>query len=485
MDTTERELSMLPVRVPQVTAMDVYQQPFQLAKVTGLNGTGTSGSLVGPGAVMVELYGYAKSSFTLHPSGPLLANDNASWRFSGGAPWWQGFYGGSPVGLTATTPNAEFLSNLTPLPSNAKTIRSVEIHFGASRITSQPLTLAAIQIVKSDGITPLTEETSPEIGTGASYIHRPSIIGGYAVDDWNGAKLRIVSSSGVVGRVSVYSPTVKVSYRINTLNEKQIEATGERLYAFSLWTLRPGKWCYVQKFPWGGGVNVGFTFARIVIPDASLFGFAIALSTTSITIDSGSTRVIAINVVRGGGFAGAVNISVAGLVSGVTASLSPAIVTSVAPGSGSALTLTADGGTPTQRFVLMVAGISGNEERQEYVQVLVRKMSGNFSIATAQPSYSLGLSQISIVVNVQSLDVDFATVFIDTPLIDAETGGGKAQNYSPISQTVTVGEMSQGSVTFTLRREGGPYIAGTYTVTVRGRSRDRTVTTSFTLVQLP
>jgi pseudomonalisin len=113
--------------------------------------------------------------------------------------------------------------------------------------------------------------------------------------------------------------------------------------------------------------------------------FAITASPTALTLAPGSHGAATITSTLSNGFNAAVALSVAGLPSGVTASLSPASF--AAPGSGvSTLTLTAAAGAASGTFPVTVTGLGNASTAAATVTLTV---SGTVHTA---PSLTLGLS---------------------------------------------------------------------------------------------
>lgn len=498
---TVRELSRLPVRQAMMTGVSAassppagerwkrgWEKPLRLAKALSFNTWATWGVPSIAASVPVELYGYTKSPITLRPTGPLVTGVDDSWRTvetatvvnpgpdatTNGAAWWQALSGS---GIRTTEPNAEFRCRLSSLPSNAKSIRSVIFGFTASKQSGQPLTIAALQIVESDGVTPITEETAPTLPATA---HRPLLVGSDSAARWEGAQLRLVSSDDSSGTITISSLTVRVSYRVDLEAEMAVESTGEIVSAVSrIGVVKPGDWCYLHRFLWDHSPSTDTGREIVAAPVANGFSLSITPTGQNVgpgffeTVDAGSSKAIAVAITRYGGFTGTISMTVVGLPSGVTASFSPASVT----GTSSTLTLSADSSLPTQRFVIVVTGTSGSEVREEYGAILLRNMTGDFTFTGPASMTVARLTFGTVQFVATSIDSDFVTLGF---LRISGTPAPSNTTFSFSESTVVIGEGSSYTLTMTVYVQDA--VTGSYPMTIRATGGGQTKDIPFTLV---
>lgn len=126
----------------------------------------------------------------------------------------------------------------------------------------------------------------------------------------------------------------------------------------------------------GWGSPAGPAFIDALAP-WSRPGFQLAAASTSLSINPGDSGTLRIGIVTHGGFTGAVNLSVAGLPSGVTASWSGNPVS-----DASVLTLTAASELPRGQYRISLSGASGSLSANTNFTLLVN--APGFSI-TALP----------------------------------------------------------------------------------------------------
>jgi xyloglucan-specific exo-beta-1,4-glucanase len=198
--------------------------------------------------------------------------------------------------------------------------------------------------------------------------------------------------------------------------------------------------------------------------------FAIAVSTTSLTVQQGGSGTATVSTTPLTGFSGSVTFAATGLPGGVTAGFSP---TSVSAGSSTTLTLTASSTAPvtSSPATVTVTGTAGTA---------TASASFSLTVSTATtPSFSLSASPSSLTVAAGSSVTTTITV---TP------SGGFAGSVSfsaspPSGVTATFSPTSSGTgTTLTLAvASGTPAAADPVPITVTGTSGSLTRTTTLTL----
>jgi uncharacterized membrane protein/uncharacterized protein YdeI (BOF family) len=195
-------------------------------------------------------------------------------------------------------------------------------------------------------------------------------------------------------------------------------------------------------------------------PDATsgTADFLIASSPVALTMTAGGNGAATAQITAENGFAGIVNLSVAGLPTGVTAAFSPASVT----GSGSAsLTISAAGSTSPGTYSLNLVGTSGALTRIVPLTLLVSAPQPAFSLAatpasqTATPGGSVAYTasvtpqngfSSAVSLSVSGLPAGVAATFNPASV----TGSGSS------TMTVTIGASGPtGSYTLTITAAGG------------------------------
>ena len=204
---------------------------------------------------------------------------------------------------------------------------------------------------------------------------------------------------------------------------------------------------------------------------------SLAATPTALTLDPGTSGTVSVTLTRGGGFADPVTVAVEGLPTGVTATVSPTQLTGAATQATVTVTVAAAvaAGTYTATVRGSAAGV-GNATTQYTLTV------------TAQPNYTLSLSQTPITVapggtgqttvNIARTNFTGAVTFS----LDAPPAGITA-TFSPAAPTTST-SVATISVASTVP-------LGSYNVTIKGAATgvtpagDRTTTLAVTVAPVP
>ncbi len=209
---------------------------------------------------------------------------------------------------------------------------------------------------------------------------------------------------------------------------------------------------------------------QIVPQTATTPTFALTATTSSQTVTAGKSASYALNVEAEDGFSGTVSLSVSGLPTGATASLTPSTVS----GSGAAtLTVTTSSTMPASSSTLTVTGTSGSVTQTANVALVVT--------ASASPSFSLTPTTSSQTVAAGSaasygLSVGALSGFTGTVGFTV-SGLPTGATASFIPSTVT----GSGSTTLNVTTSSTTPV-GTSTLTVTGTSGSITQTANVALV---
>ncbi len=190
-------------------------------------------------------------------------------------------------------------------------------------------------------------------------------------------------------------------------------------------------------------------------------GFWLQSSSSTVTLNQGSSGSASVTVTSGGGFNGSVTFAVtSGLPTGVTASFSPN------PTTGSTvLTLTATSSAPLNTATVTVTGTSGTLTATTNLSVTVQPASLTVAVAPTMLTINQGGSGTT-------------TVTVSTPthssvsLAASGLPSGVTASFSPKFTTST------SNLTFTASSTAS---LGPYTVTITGTSGGNVATTTFTV----
>lgn len=182
---------------------------------------------------------------------------------------------------------------------------------------------------------------------------------------------------------------------------------------------------------------------------------SVTLVPTSVSISVGGTSVVALQITRGGGFSGAVSLSVGGLPSGVTGTLTPASLD--ASLSGGALTLVAGSGTTAGTSTITVSA-SGSGVSTATASLQLTITQGSFTLTALPTSLTVaaGASAASTITIARAGGFTGAVAF---SVVSPPTGITLA--FSPASVTGTTS-----SVTVSI---ASTVAAGAYTVNILGQ----------------
>ncbi len=216
----------------------------------------------------------------------------------------------------------------------------------------------------------------------------------------------------------------------------------------------------------GGRLNVNKAIRACSAPPAP--DFSLSASPGSISVIQGSTATSTITVSALNGFTGTVALSVSGIPSGASASLSPPSVTN----SGTS-TLTVNAGTAaTGSYILTITGTNGTLIHTTTVGVTIT--------VTPPPDFSLSASPASRTVTrggSTSYTVTIARLSGFAEAVNFSVTGlpsGVSATFSPNPTTGTSSTLSVVTRSTTL--------AGSYLLTITGTSGSITHTTSVTLI---
>jgi uncharacterized membrane protein len=125
----------------------------------------------------------------------------------------------------------------------------------------------------------------------------------------------------------------------------------------------------------GSGVPTHTATTSLTVNPPAAGDFSLSVSPASLSIKQGTSGTYTVSVTRTGGFTGAVQLSVSGLPSGVTAVFSP----NPATGTTSTLTVTATATAATGSFALTITGTSGTLSRATSATLVVTQgcVNGN------------------------------------------------------------------------------------------------------------
>lgn len=218
----------------------------------------------------------------------------------------------------------------------------------------------------------------------------------------------------------------------------------------------------------GSGVTSATATVELTVTAA---GISFAAQPNSATITQGSTASIPISLTRSGAFAGAVNLTVEGLPSGVTGTFSPA---SIASGSSvSTLTLTSTGTATTGTSNITIRGAgTGVGDATRTVAL------------TVNPSTTTGLSFTAA----PAALVVQAGLTAQTTVSVARTGGFTGDvtftlENAPAGMTITVNPTTVTGNTATVTvATTAAVAAGVYQVTLRGTSGATNATIPLTVI---
>jgi len=198
--------------------------------------------------------------------------------------------------------------------------------------------------------------------------------------------------------------------------------------------------------------------------------FTLAASPTTGSVTPGNTTTATINTTVASGSAESVALTASGLPSGVTASFSPASVTS---GSSSTLTLATAAGTPAGSYPVTITGTAASGSHTTTYTLTVTPATGgnDFSLAASPTSGSVA-SGTSATATITTAVASGSTESI--ALTATGLPAGVTATFSPA--TVTSG----GSSTLTLATTSAT-VAGSYPVTITGTAASGSHTTGYTL----
>ena len=214
----------------------------------------------------------------------------------------------------------------------------------------------------------------------------------------------------------------------------------------------------------------GVVAAYMVIPQVSdsaqaIRDYSLSSSSPTMTVSQGSSATTTITVTSLNGFDLATGLGTTISGSGLSASLSPTIVTPSMGGKAtSVLTVNASPSTPPGSYSITVSSSGGTKTHSTTISVTVA--AADFAIAT--PVYPLQIQQGSV--NATTVTFTALGTFSGTVLLSASTafGSGIAVTGSPSSLILATGTSAVS--TLTVYALSSATVNSTYTVTVIGSS---------------
>jgi hypothetical protein len=214
------------------------------------------------------------------------------------------------------------------------------------------------------------------------------------------------------------------------------------------------------RAPGGDAVDVEATTTLQVTVTAAVVGnFSLTTTpATNFSLAQGASGDVTVNIARTGGFTGSVNLTVTGLVTGLTASFAPAS----APGATSTLTLTAAGSLGLGTYPIVIRGnFTGLGEQTVNLNVNVI-VAGNFSLTTTPAtsvSITQGASTPTVTVNIVRTGGNTSNVALTAT---GTLGAGMSLAFLPSSTTTN-------SSVLTITTTGATPVAP-YPIVIRGNT---------------
>ncbi|MBZ5491264.1 MAG: hypothetical protein LAO76_10065 [Acidobacteriia bacterium] len=212
------------------------------------------------------------------------------------------------------------------------------------------------------------------------------------------------------------------------------------------------------------GVSTATT--QVVLVVTAIGDFGISVSPTSQTVNQGQNIGYGVTVSASGGFTGAVNLSIAGLPPGATATFNPSTV----QGSGlSSLAIVPGANTPGGPYTLTITGTSGPLVHSTTATLTI--LVPDFSLTPSPTSQEILVGQsTSYSVSLTPINSYSGTVSFSVSGLPA----GTTSTFNPLSLS------SSGSTTLSITTNNSTP-PGTYPLTITGSDGTLTHTTSVTL----
>ena len=197
--------------------------------------------------------------------------------------------------------------------------------------------------------------------------------------------------------------------------------------------------------------------------------FAVSASPSSQTVVQGQGKSYTVTVTPSNGFTGAVTLSASGLPAGVTASFSPASLTT---SGNSTMTVATTAATVPGTYTLTITGTGTSATHSATVTLVVTNQAPNFTLVASPASQTVlkGSSKL-YTVTISPLNGFTGAVTFSASALPA----GVTASFSPASVTTS------GSSTMTVATTIAT-VPGTYTLTIMGTGASVTHTTTVTLV---
>ncbi len=248
---------------------------------------------------------------------------------------------GAPAGMTATSAPASVASGATSSTLTIATTSaaapgsySLTITGSATGVANQT-TIVAVTVTPAPGIAIATSTStvSAAVGSNASTGVTLTRLGGYAGD------VSLAATGLPAGVTATFAPaTLSGTTTSSTLTLTVGSSVATANYPLVVRATGPAT---------GGSVTAA---ANLTLTVTAAQGYT--LSASAVTLQQAGSGTSTVAIVRSGGFAGAVNLSVSGLPNGVTASFNPAAAT----GSTSTLTFTATASATAGNFTATIKG---------------------------------------------------------------------------------------------------------------------------------
>ncbi len=275
----------------------------------------------------------------------------------------------------------------------------------------------------------------------------------------------LATASGYVGTVS-FSVSGLPAATTPLFSPTSLTASGTTTLTISTSATSPltPPGTYALAISASDGITTATTQVTLVV---TAFGdFGVSVSPTSQTVFQGQNIGYGVTVSSSGGFTGFVNLSVAGLPAGATATFNPSTV----QGSGlSSLAIVPGANTPGGTYTLTITGTSGPLAHSATATLTI--LVPNFSLSAAPTSQEILVGQST------SYGVTLSTINNYSGTVSFSVSGlpaGAAATFNPSSLS------SAGSTTLSITTNNSTP-PGTYPLTITGSDGTLTHTVSVTL----
>jgi len=251
-------------------------------------------------------------------------------------------------------------------------------------LASLPLILAACSSGGDDGVTPPTNQS---IGLVLSPAAGTVIAGGST------STSIVLNRVGFTGIVALSAESVPAGVTAAIAATQLVGSAATSTLSLNVAAGTAAGTSSITVRATGSGVAAATAVYTLTISAGATPSITLAAGSSAVSVIQGTTATVPLTITRAGGFAGAVNLTAAGLPTGVTAAFAPASLGAGITTSTLTLTVAANAPVGTSPIVVTAAGTGVTAQTATVALTITAATQQDFSITATPAALSLAAGQ--------------------------------------------------------------------------------------------